>query len=254
MIHKTAIIEGDVKIGEGVKIGPYAYISGKIEIGDNTEIGHCVQVEGNVKIGRGNKILHSAYIGAPPQDLAYKGAETSVEIGDNNTLREYVQIHRGTSEGSSTILGSNCFLMGGAHLAHNVRVGDSVIIANNTLLAGYVEVDDFSFLSALSAFHQFVKIGKYVMISGLTGISKDCPPFMTAIGYPAKIIGINVVGLKRNGFSEERRKIIKDAYKLLYRSGKNVKQALAELIENKDKPDVMELINFIEKSERGILK
>ncbi len=254
MIHKTAIIEGDVKIGDNVNIGPYAYISGNIEIGDNSEIGHCVQIEGNVKIGKGNKIFHSAYIGAPPQDVAYEGGESSVEVGDNNILREHVQIHRGTKEGTCTKLGSNCFLMGGAHLAHNVSVGNSVIIANNTLLGGYVELDDFSFVSGLCAFHQFVKIGKYVMIGGLTGISKDCPPYMTAVGYPAKIIGINLVGLKRNGFSGERRKVIKDAYKLIYRSGKNVTQAVKELSGQKDNPDILELIEFIEKSERGLLK
>jgi len=254
LIHKTAIIEGDVKIGKNVSIGPCSYICGNIEIGDNCEIGHAVQIEGNVKLGTGNKIFHSAYIGAPPQDVSYKGAESIVEIGDNNILREFVQIHRGTKEGTKTILGSNCFLMGGAHLAHNVNVGNSVIIANNSLLAGYVEVDDFCFISGLCGIHQFVKIGKYVMVGGHSGLSKDCPPYMMAVGSPGKVIGLNVVGLRRNNFDAERRNIIKKCFKLLYRSGKNVSQAIEELGEYKDNPDIQEIIAFIEKSERGLLK
>ncbi len=254
MIHKTSIIEGDVKIGENVIIGPYVYISGKIEIGDNTEIGHCVQLEGNVKIGKGNRIYHSAYIGAPPQDTSYSGDETFVEIGDNNIIREYVQIHRGTREGSKTELGSSCFLMGGSHLAHNVKVGNYVTIANLTMLAGYVEVDDYSFLSGLCGFHQFVKVGKYAMIGGHSRISKDCPPFMIIEGNPPRVAGINIVGLKRNEFSAERRKTVKDAYKILYRSDKNVTQAMEELTTYKDNADIDELIGFIRSSERGIIK
>ena len=254
MIHKTAIIEGNVKIGENVSIGPYSFISGNIEIGDNTEIGHAVQIEGNVKIGPGNKILHSSYIGAPPQDFSYKGAETFVEIGGNNVLREFVQIHRGTKEGTGTTLGSNCFLMGGTHLAHNVRVGNNVTIANNSLLAGYVEVDDFAFISGLCAFHQFVKVGKYVMIGGCSAVGKDCPPFMLIMGNPAAAAGINVVGLRRREFTQERRTAIKNAYKILYRSGRNVTQALEELETLKNNRDILELIGFIKKSDRGILR
>ena len=254
MIHKTAIIEGNVKMGANVSIGPYAFISGDIEIGDNTEIGHAVQIEGRVKIGRGNKILHAAYIGAPPQDFSYQGGETFIEIGDDNVLREFVQIHRGTKEGSGTSLGSNCFLMGGAHLAHNVKVGNNVTIANYTLLAGYAEVGDFAFLSGLCAFHQFVKVGRYVMIGGCTGVGKDCPPFMMIHGNPAEVAGINVVGLRRREFTQERRTAIKNAYKILYRSGKNVTQALEDLETLKDNGDILELINFIKKSNRGILR
>ncbi|MCU0822379.1 MAG: acyl-ACP--UDP-N-acetylglucosamine O-acyltransferase [Spirochaetes bacterium] len=254
MIHKTAIIEGNVKLGENVSIGPYSFISGDIEIGDNTGIGHSVQIEGRVKIGRGNRIMHAAYIGAPPQDFSYKGAETSVEIGDNNVLREFVQIHRGTKDGTGTIIGSNCFLMGGVHLAHNVKVGNNITIANNSLLAGYVEIDDFAFLSGLCAFHQFVKVGKYVMVGGCSAVSKDCPPFMLIMGNLAEVCGINVVGLRRREFNQERRTAIKYAYKILYRSGRNVTQALEELETMKDNQDMMEIINFIKKSDRGILR
>ncbi|MFH0974931.1 MAG: acyl-ACP--UDP-N-acetylglucosamine O-acyltransferase [Spirochaetota bacterium] len=254
MIHKTAIIEGNVSIGDNVKIGPYAYLCGDIAIGHNTEIGHCAHIEGNVKIGSDNRIGHSAHIGAPPQDTAYNGNATFVTIGDNNIIREFVQIHRGTKEGSATELGSNCYLMGGVHLAHNTKVGNNVTIANNSMLAGYVEIDDFAFVSGLCGFHQFVRVGKYAMIGGLARIVKDCPTFMTTEGNPAMVAGVNVIGLRRREFSPERRKTIKEAYKIIYRSGKNVTQALEELLAIKDNKDIDELIRFIKSSARGITK
>lgn len=253
-IHKSAILDGDVIIGRNVKIGPYAFISGNIEIGDNTEIGPYVQIEGHVKIGKGNKIYHSAYIGASPQDISYEGVISYVEIGENNIIREYVQIHRGTREGTFTRLGSNCFLMGGVHLAHNVKVGDYVTIANYTALAGYVEIDDCTFISGLCGFHQFVRVGKYVMVSGCSRIVKDCLSFMIIEGNPARVAGMNIVGMRRNGFSAERRKIIKEAYKTLFRSGKNVRDATEDLKILGDNEDLQELIHFIESSERGIVR
>jgi UDP-N-acetylglucosamine acyltransferase len=254
LIHKTAIIEGNVSIGENVKIGPYAYLSGDIQIGDNTEIGHCVQIEGNVKIGDANIIGHSAHIGAPPQDVAYNGSKTFVLIGNNNIIREFVQIHRGTKEGTTTELGSACFLMGGVHLAHNTKVGNNITIANNTMLAGYVEIDDFAFVSGLCGFHQFVRVGKYAMIGGLARVTKDCLPFMTTEGNPARTAGINAVGLRRREFTLERRKFIKEAYRILFRSNLNVSQAVEELNNITDNKDIEELIRFIKSSERGIIK
>lgn len=254
MIHNTAIIEQDVKVGNNVKIGPYSYISGKVIIGDNTEIGPYVRIEGNVTIGNNNTIFPSAYIGGPPQDVSYKGQETFVRIGDNNIIREFVQIHRGTAEGSCTELGSDCFLMGGAHLAHNVKVGNSVTIANYSALAGYVEIDDFSFISGLCGFHQFVRVGKYVMVGGMARVGKDCPSFMIIEGSPPRVAGINVVGLRRRGFTQERRNAIKDAYRILFRSGKNVSQAVEELNKCESCEDINELLNFIKSSERGIIR
>jgi UDP-N-acetylglucosamine acyltransferase len=254
LIHKTAIIEGNVVLGNNIKIGPYSYISGDIKIGNDCEIGHCVQIEGNVRIGKSNRIFHSAYIGAPPQDVSYAGGKSFVEIGDNNILREFVQIHRATEPDSVTRLGSNCFLMGGVHMAHNTRVGDYVTMANGAMLGGYVEIDDYTFVSGLCAFHQFVKVGKYAMIGGLSRINKDCLPFMIIEGNPPRVAGVNTVGLKRREFSPERRKSIKDAYRILIRSGKNVSQALEELAGFKDDKDISEIINFIKSSDRGIIK
>ena len=253
-IHKTAIIENDVIIGKNVDVGPYSYLHGNIEIKDNTRIGPYVQIEGNVKIGKGNEIYHSAYIGALPQDVSYKGDESFVEIGDNNIIREFAQIHRGTGEGAVTRLGSGCFLMGGVHIAHNVRVGDFVTIANYTALSGYVEVDDYSFVSGMCGFHQFVKVGKYVMIGGCSRISKDCPPFMIVEGNPARVAGVNVVGLRRREFSSERRGIIKKAYKIMFRSDKNISQALIELKTFGENEDIQELLCFVESSTRGLTR
>jgi UDP-N-acetylglucosamine acyltransferase len=252
-IHKTAIIEGNIVLDENVKIGPYAYLSGDIQIGRDTEIDHCVRIEGNVKIGSGNKIFHSAYIGAFPQDVAYIGGISYIEIGDNNLIREFVQIHRGTKEGTTTKLGNSCFLMGGVHLAHNVQVGNNVTIVNNSMLAGYVSIDDYAFVSGLCGFHQFVRVGKYAMIGGLSKIVKDCLPFMTTDGNPAMAAGINAVGLRRREFSPERRSLIKKAYKIIFRSGNNVSQAVEELGIYNDNKDIQEIINFVKTSERGII-
>ncbi len=254
MIHKTAIIEGNVKLGENVNIGPYTFLSGDIEIGEGTEIGHGVQIEGFVKIGKNNKIFHSAYIGATPQDLAYNGDRSYIEIGNNNIIREFVQIHRATKPETTTRLGNNNLLMGGVHLAHNTRVGNDVTIVNNTMLAGYVEIDDCAFVSGLCGFHQFVKVGKYAMIAGCTRVVKDCLPFMIIEGYPARTAGINVVGLRRRDFTAERRQDIKNAYRILIRSGKNVTQALEELETLRDNKDIKEIINFVKSSERGIIR
>ena len=254
LIHKTAIIEGNIKLGSNVKVGPYALISGNIEIGNDTEIGHCVQIEGNVIIGRNNKIYHSAYIGAPPQDVSYTGENSNVEIGDNNNIREFVQIHRGTKQDTTTRVGDNCFLMGGVHLAHNTKVGNFVTIANNSLMAGYVEIDDYTFISGVCAIHQFVKVGKHAILGGLSRITKDCLPFMIIEGNPARVAGVNSVGLKRNEFSPERRKMIKEAYKIICRSNKNVSQAVEKLSAIKNNKDIEEIINFIRSSERGIIK
>ncbi|HNR89922.1 MAG TPA: acyl-ACP--UDP-N-acetylglucosamine O-acyltransferase [Spirochaetota bacterium] len=255
MIHNTAIIEGNVKLGQNVTVGPFAYIHGDVTIGDGTEIGPNVHIEGYVSIGQRNKIYHAAYLGAPPQDVAWKGGQSFVSVGDDNLIREFVQIHRGTKEGTTTTMGSNCMLMAGVHLAHNTKVGNEVIIANNTVLAGYVEVDDFCFVSGLVGFHQFVKIGKYCMISGMSRINMDCVPYMIHEGNPSRIAGINIVGLRRRGFSEERRRTIKNLYKLLVRSKLNTTQAVERIkAEYGNDPDGQEMLAFIERSDRGINK
>ncbi len=254
-IHKTAIIEGDVKLADSVSIGPHAVLRGNIEIGEGTEISTGVIIEGNVKIGKNNKIFPYATIGLLPQDYAYKGEASWVIIGDNNIIREYANIHRATGEGKATIIGNNNYLMGFVHLAHNVKVGSNVIIVNTAGLAGYVEVEDHAYVSGLVGVHQFVRIGAYSIVGGVSAVAQDVPPYMLVRGVPASVYGLNLVGLRRKGFSNERIKPIREAFRILYQKGyptdKAVEILKKEFGENKD---IAYLIEFIEKSKRGIIK
>ena len=227
-IHPTAIVDPGARLGEEVEIGPYALIGAEVEIGPRTIVQSHVVIEGTVRLGAANQIGHGAIIGARPQDLDFKkGMKSSVEIGDRNMIREYVTIHRGTAADSATRIGHDNFLMAGAHLGHNGAIGDNVIIANNCLLGGYVAVDDGAFLGGGCVFHQFVRVGRLAVTQGNSALSKDVPPFVAATGLN-KVAGLNVVGLRRAGFSAEERAEIKAAFRLLYESGLNVSQALAQ--------------------------
>ena len=253
-IHKTAIIEGDVKLAEDVSVGPYSILVGNIEVGEGTEIGSHVRIEGNVTIGKENKIASFAYIGAPPQDLGFKGEISGIKIGNNNIIREYVTIHRATGENNYTLVGDNNFIMAYAHLAHNVKLGSECIIVNAAQLAGYVEVHDKAFVSGLVGVHQFVRIGGYSIIGGVSRVTQDVLPFMMVVGVPPRVTGINLVGLRRNGFTRERIKIIKEAYKILYRSGLNLSNAVEKLKnELPMNEDIKYILEFMNNSRRGIL-
>ena len=225
-IHPTAIVESAATIGAEVEIGPYSLVGAGVVIGDRTLIQSHVVLEGAVRIGSQNTIGHAAIIGGAPQDLGFKSATQSrVEIGDGNVIREHCTIHRGTAEGSATVIGDRNFLMAGTHLGHNCRIGNDVIIANNCLLAGYVQVGDGAFLGGGAIFHQFVRIGRLTMIQGGSQQSKDVPPFLIAAEL-ARIFGVNVLGLRRAGFPAADRDEIRRAFKLLCRSGLNTQQAL----------------------------
>ena len=227
MLHPTALIHPDARLGSGVTVGPYAVIEGPAEIGDGCTIQAHAIIGGHVVMGKNNVIGYGAIIGGDPQDFAFQPTVPSeVRIGDGNKIREYCTIHRGTTEGSATVVGSGCFLMAGAHLAHNCQVSDHVIIANNALLAGHVTVGDRVFIGGGCVFHQFVRIGRLAICQGLSGFGKDIPPFTTAAEING-IVGLNVVGLRRAGLSSEQRTEIKAAFSLLYRSGLNTTQALA---------------------------
>jgi len=253
--HPTEIIHPWAKIGEHVKIGPYTVIGEHVVIGDGCVIGPNVLIEGHTTIGRNNAFHHGATIGTPPQDLKYQGHVTYVEIGDENTFREYVTVNRGSGDGGKTKVGSRCFIMAYAHIAHDCTVGDEVIFANCVNLAGHVKVDDFANIGGLTPVLQFVSIGKYAFIGGASRIEKDIPPFVKAAGSPARVYGLNSVGLERRGFSPERRAMIKKMFNLLYRSDLNVSQVL-ERLKNGDfeDPDRQVLVDFLEASERGINK
>jgi len=226
-IHPTAIIHPEAKLGPGVQVGPYAVIEGPAEIGERCVIQAHAIIGGHVRMGARNRVGHGALIGGDPQDTAFDPAtESWVIIGDDNRIREYATLHRGTAPGSETRVGNGCFLMGGVHLAHNVVLGNRVIIANNSLLGGHVRVEDHVFIGGGCVFHQFVRVGRNVIVQGQSALSKDIPPYLLACRRN-KVAGLNTVGLRRGGFAAAQRQEIKEAFKLLYKSGLNTSQALA---------------------------
>ncbi len=250
-----AYIDPRAKLAQGVVIGPFSYIGPRVIIGKNTRIDTSVRIEGPGEIGDKCEIFHGAAIGLIPQDVGYRGEESSYIIGSGNIIREYVTIHRATGSYKKTVLGDNNFLMAYVHIAHNVKIGSNVIIANATQLAGYVEVDDFAYLSGLVGVHQYARIGKYAFVGGLSKVTQDVPPFFIAAGNPLRVLGVNIVGLRRHGFDRERIKILREAYRILYRSDLNTSQAIERIkSELPLNSDVEELLSFIESSHRGITK
>jgi UDP-N-acetylglucosamine acyltransferase len=226
MIHSTAVIHPDAQLAAGVAVGPYAVIEGAAVIGEGCVIQAHAIIGAHVVMGKNNTIGHGALVGGDPQDFAFKPEVSSrVIIGDNNKIREYATIHRGTNEGSETVVGDGCFLMAGAHLAHNVRLGNHVILANNVLVAGHVQIADRVFVGGGCVFHQHIRIGTHAICQGLSGFGKDIPPFVIAARING-VAGLNVIGLRRSGFDSAQRGEIKRAFNLLYRSGHNVGQAL----------------------------
>ena len=254
-IHPTAIVHPKAELGEGVVIGPYVIIEENVIIGDNTRIDAFAQIKSYTKIGKENHIFSYAYIGGAPQDLKYKGGPTRLEIGDKNIIREYVTIHRGTEEGGEiTKVGSNCLIMAYAHIAHDCIIGNRVIMANAATLGGHVIVEDNAVIGGLSAVHQFVRIGKFAYIGGMTGVSQDVPPYTLIAGERGKMYGLNIIGLKRNGFTEKQLERLKRAYRILWRSGLTREEAIKKIFEEiGDYPEINYLIEFVRKSQRGIV-
>jgi UDP-N-acetylglucosamine acyltransferase len=227
-IHPSAVVDPRAVLAEDVEIGPYSVVGGDVAIGAGTRVLSHVVLEGTVHIGARNVIGHGCVIGAPPQDLGFKEeTRSAVQIGDDNVLREYCTIHRGTTEGSATAIGDGNFLMVGVHVGHNCRIADGVIIANNCLLAGYVEIDDRAFIGGGTTFHQNMHVGRLVMSQGSSAFGKDIPPFLLAAERNF-VFGLNVLGMRRAGFTAAERDDVKRAFKLLYKSGLNTRQALAE--------------------------
>jgi len=250
-IHKTAIIDPAAEIDSSVEIGPYAVIEGPVKIGPGCRVMSHAYITSNTCLGPNNVIHPFAVIGGAPQDLSYRGEESALKIGKGNTIREGVSIHRGSKEGFSTVIGDNNFIMGYSHIAHDCVIGDEVVIANGALLAGHVHIDDQVFISGNVVIHQFCEVGRLAMLSGLARVSKGVPPFMTVVERNM-ISGLNVVGLKRAGFTPEERVKVKRAYKLLYRSGLNVKQAVAAIEREDLGPGAVEIVDLIRRSTRGI--
>jgi UDP-N-acetylglucosamine acyltransferase len=253
-IHPSAVVEKGAKLGADVVVGPFAFVDRDTEIGDRCVIGPHAVIHAHTRIGAGSRVHAGAVLGDIPQDVAFKpGTISRVEIGANCTIREGVTIHRGTKPDTATVTGDGCFLMANSHLGHNVKLGQGVILANGALLAGYVEVGDRAFISGNAAIHQFVHIGRLAMTSGCSVITKDLPPFCTARGASLNhVAGLNVVGMRRAGMSPQDRQAVRLAFKVLYRSGLNVSQAVDRL--RRDFPDgpAREFREFVEGSKRGI--
>lgn len=244
-IHPAAIVHPEAQIGENVDIGPYSVVGSGAVIGPDCRIQAHVVIEGSVIIGRSNLIGYGAIIGTPPQDLSFSpDRKTGVEIGDENVVREYCTIHRGTADGSVTRMGNKNYLMVGAHIGHNCEIGNQVIIANNCLLGGYVVVEDAAFLGGGCVFHQFTRIGRLAITQGLSAFSKGIPPFVIAAERNA-VFGLNVIGLRRAGFSPNERETIKAAFRLIYQSGLNLTQALAKAAEMNFTGPAREFIDFV---------
>lgn len=253
-MHSTAVIDPKAAIADGVEVGPYCVIGPDVVIGAGTKLQSHVVLEGIVHLGARNVIGHGAIIGPVPQDLSFDPKrKTSVEIGEDNVIREYCTIHRGSADGTATRVGNNNYLMVGAHLGHNCVIGNNVIIANNCLLAGYVTVDDGAFLGGACSFHQHMRIGRQVMVQGSSAFGKDLPPFVLAAERNL-VFGLNVIGLRRAGISAKDREDIKAAFRLIYTSGLNLTQALEQGVKSDFGPLGSEFLDFVAaaKKKRGI--
>jgi UDP-N-acetylglucosamine acyltransferase len=256
MIHPTAIIHPTAQLDAGVSVGPYSIIGEHVRIGAGTQVGAHVVIERWTEIGRDNQIYQFASVGAGPQDLKYKGEETWLVVGDRNRIREFATLHRGTVEGGAkTLVGNDNLFMAYSHIAHDCRVHNRIVMANAATLAGHVEVEDNAILGGLVAVHQFCRIGCHTMISGGAMITQDIAPYTIAQGDRAKTVGINLVGLKRRGFPEATIRGIKNSYRLLFRSGLRMEEAL-ERIEREygTIPEVQHFLGFVKQSHRGIAR
>ncbi|MGB2925415.1 MAG: acyl-ACP--UDP-N-acetylglucosamine O-acyltransferase [Limnothrix sp.] len=248
LIHPTAVVHPKAKIHPTVQIGPYSVIGEHVNVGEGTVIDAHVVITGYTNIGLDNRIYPGAAIGLEPQDLKYQGAASLVQIGDRNTIREYVTINRATAEGEKTILGNGNLLMAYVHVAHNCILADNIIIANNVAIAGHVEIESRAVIGGMLGIHQFVHIGKMAMLGGMSRIDRDVPPFMLVEGNPSKVRSLNFVGLKRSGLSTDEMKVLKKAFRTLYRSDLKTADAVKELATLGEHPHLEHLYNFLQKA------
>ena len=255
MISNLAFVHPDAKIGSNVIVEPFAYIGDNVSIGDGTWVGPNSSVLYGARIGKNCKIFPSAVVSGIPQDLKFRGEESTTELGDNTTIRECATVNRGTAAVGKTVIGNNCLLMAYSHVGHDCKIGNNVIIGNSTALAGEVDVDDWAILSAGTMAHQFSHIGAHVMIGGGAKVRIDVPPFIKADRDPLAFLGLNTVGLTRRGFEKERIDEIHEIYRAIYQKGMNITQALEYVeAEFKPTPDRDYILDFIRNSERGIIR
>ncbi len=254
-VHPTAVVHSKAQIGEGCYIGPYCVVGENVALGPGCKLHSHVVIDGLTRLGERNEIFPFASIGLKTQDLKWKGGTTRTEIGDHNTFREYVTVHSATGHGEVTVVGSHNHILAYCHIAHNVILGDHIIMSNVATLAGHVIVEDHAVVGGLAAVHQFCRIGKMALIGGCSKVVQDVAPFMLADGNPAETRTVNKVGLERNGVSEEAHNALRAAYKILFREGLTVSNAL-ERIEKEvpPLPEIQHLVQFVRSSERGISK
>jgi len=253
MIHPTAVIHPKAEMASDVEVGAYAIIGEHVRIDRGTRVGDHARVEGWTRIGEECRVFPFAVLGAEPQDLKYRGEPTELIVGPRCVFREFVTIHRGTAQGGGrTVIGSDNFFMSYSHVAHDCVIGNHVIMANSATLAGHIEIQDHAILGGIVAVHQFVRVGAYALISGLTGVAQDIPPYTLASGSRAKLFGLNVVGLRRHGFSRETIQALKKAYRILFRSNLMLQKAVDRV--RQEIPGCLEvenLLRFIQESQRG---
>lgn len=253
-IHPTAVVDETAELGEGVAIGPFTVVGPGVVIGDRTRIGSNVLIERDTMIGSECVLYHGAVLGTDPQDLKFEGETARLYVGDRTVIREYATLNRGTRARGRTQVGADCFLMAYVHVAHDCVIGDHVILSNAVNMAGHVEIEDWAIVGGVTAIHQFVRVGTYAFVGGASRVAKDIPPYVRAAGSPCELAGLNSVGLQRRGFGEELRRELKRAYKLFFHSQLNVSQALKRArTELADLPEIRHFLDFIEKSERGIV-
>jgi UDP-N-acetylglucosamine acyltransferase len=255
-IHPTAIIASDAELGEGVEIGAYSIIGADVKIGKNTIIGPHAVIEKYTQIGEGCHIFQFASIGADPQDLKFSGEKTRVVIGNFNTIREFVTIHRSTTADIGvTVIGDHNLIMAYCHVAHNCKLGNNIVMSNGAMLAGHVHVEDFANIGGMSGVLQFSRIGGYCMVAGASGVVKDVPPYTLVSGNHAKLFGLNIIGLKRRNFSEESINALEKAYRIIFRSQLLLKDAIKKVEDEVEPlPEVQHFVRFIKESERGVCR
>jgi len=254
-IHSSAVVHPKAQIGDDCVLGPYCVIGENVAMGPRCRLHSHVVIDGHTTIGQGNEIFPFASLGLKTQDLKWKGDVTRTQIGDNNTFREYVTIHSATGDGETTVVGSNNHILAYCHIAHNVTLGNHVIMSNVGTLAGHVTVEDYAVVGGLAAVHQFCRIGRLSMIGGCSKVVQDVPPFMIADGNPAETRTVNKVGMERNGVSEEAQTALRQAFKILFREGLTISNALGRIEkELPPLPELQHLMQFIRTSERGISK
>jgi len=252
-IHPTAIVDESVELGDGVSIGPYSIVGPGVSIGPGTRLGPHVLIEKDTTIGADCIIHKGAVLGTDPQDLKYGGEPTRLIVGDRTVIREYATLNRGTTALGYTEVGSDCLLMAYTHVAHDCQLGDHVILSNSVNMGGHVAIGDWAIVGGITAIHQFVQIGAHAFVGGSSAVRQDVPPFVKAAGDPLRLFGLNTVGLQRRGFSDQERADLRRAYRLLFQSKRNLREALGEArLELDSAPHVETLLGFIERSERGV--